>query len=82
MTPNVPQIAVVADLRSEKLSSDEEQIYENNFQNQEGAGNKGNLLLCPVHCLPRQCTNAKKGCLPSSYLSVITNLSDEMVLPS
>lgn len=48
MRHNVTQIAVVADLRSEKLSAETKQRYENNFQNQEGAGNKGNLLLQAV----------------------------------
>jgi len=55
---NVPQIAVVADLRREKLSADWEQRYENNIQYQEGAGNKGNLLLAIVPC-----------CLPMKELS-------------
>ena len=41
----LPGFAVVADLRSEKLSAETKQIYENNFQNERGAGNKGNLLL-------------------------------------
>lgn len=48
MTANVTQIAVVADLRSKKLSAETKQKFENNFQNQEGCGNKGNLLLAVV----------------------------------
>jgi hypothetical protein len=51
MSANIPQIDVVADLRSEKLSAKPKQRYENNIQNQDGDGNKANLLLATARFL-------------------------------
>ena len=47
-TTTFRKLALLPICEAKNCLLNEKQIYENNFQNQEGAGNKANLLLCTV----------------------------------